>query len=531
MDEETLHWADKTAERMIKRWPNDKQIIVTGTSISGEPHLGSANDMIRGDAIRKAVEEQGKKAELVWIADDIDPYRNVPKGFPDELKNYLGVPVAMIPDPWKCHKNFATHFEERILDQLKMVGVSLKVLFGLEMYKNGMYNDSIKTAMAKRKEIAAVLNKYREEPLEEDWQPISMICEKCGKMITTKILSYNSKTDTAEYECSTDETKVSKTAMIRGCGYRGKASILNGRAKLTWRIEWAARWAFLKATCEPFGKEHAASGGSWDTGKEIVRLFGREPPEPVIYEHFQVEGGKMSKSKGNVITVPIMLEIMRPQELKFWMYFGKISKAREINFAQMPIQVAEEFDKAERIYFGEKSGNDKEDINYKRAYELSVLEMPKRVAQAPFTFCAAIVQTSKGREIEVLKKTGHLPADLAASEKKEIEARLDNCRNWLEQYAPEEYKVKLLEGIPKAAIDTKTKELFNVIADKLEKGVSGEELQTFIYNGAKDQGLDIKKTFTAAYQLILGKERGPRLGHFLVSLDKEFAVNRLRLKR
>jgi len=239
----------------------------------------------------------------------------------------------------------------------------------------------------------------------------------------------------------------------------------------------------------------------------------------------------MSKSKGNVITVPIMLEIMRPQELKFWMYFGKISKAREISFAQMPIQVAEEFDKAERIYFGEKSGNDKEDINYKRAYELSVLEMPKRVAQAPFTFCAAVVQTSKGREIEVLTKTGHLPADLAASEKKQIETRLENCRNWLAQYASEDYKVQLLDKIPDIDIDAKTKELFSAAADKLEKGVSGEELQNFIYNNAKTSNLDIKKTFAAAYQLILGKERGPKLGHFLVSLDKEFIVNRLRLKK
>jgi lysyl-tRNA synthetase class 1 len=486
--------------------------------------------MIRGDAIRKAVLDKKKPAELVWIADDIDPYRSVPKGFPEELKNYLGVPVAMIPDPWKCHKNFALHFEEMIMQQLKMVGVSPKVMPGLEMYQKGAYNDSIKTTMEKRKEIVAILNKYREEPLEVNWQPINIICEKCGKMVTTKILSYDSKTFTVEYECSTEEAKVSKTATVRGCGYRGKASILNGRAKLTWRVEWAARWAFLKATCEPFGKEHAASGGSWDTGMEIVKLFGREPPVPVIYEHFQVEGGKMSKSKGNVITVPILLELMRPQELKFWMYFGKISKARDINFVQMPIQVAEEFDKAERIYFGEKSGNDREDSNYKRAYELSAMEVFKRVVQAPYTFCVDIVQTSKGREIEVLEKTGHLPADLTASERKEIEARLENCRNWLRQYAPEEYKIKLLEKVPNIAIDAKTKELFALTADKLEKGASGEELQNFIYNSAKQNNLDIKKTFAIAYQLILGRDKGPRLGHFLVSLDRKFAVERLRLK-
>jgi lysyl-tRNA synthetase class 1 len=224
-----------------------------------------------------------------------------------------------------------------------------------------------------------------------------------------------------------------------------------------------------------------------------------------------------------------MLEVMRPQELKFWMYFGKISKAREINFAQMPIQIAEEYDKAERIYFGEKSGNDKEDANYKRAYELSTIEKPRRAVQAPYTFCAAIVQTSKGREIEVLKKTSHLPKDLTAGEKKQVDARLENCRNWLAQYAPDEYRVTILEDLPKISVDAKTRELFAATADKLEGGAPGEELQTFIYNTAKEKDLDVKRTFSIAYQLILGKERGPRLGPFLVSLDKEFVVNRLRM--
>jgi lysyl-tRNA synthetase class 1 len=335
----------------------------------------------------------------------------------------------------------------------------------------------------------------------------------------------------AEYECSVKDIVLRKKSTVKGCGYRGKTSVLDGRAKLVWRIEWAARWAFLKATCEPFGKEHAASGGSWDTGKDIVKLFGRESPIPVVYEHFQVEGGKMSKSKGNVITVPIMLEIMRPQELRFWMYFGKIGKAREINFSQIAIQVAEEFDKAERIYFGEKSGNDREDVNYKRAYELSVIDMPKRAVQAPYTFCSAIVQTSKGREIEVLQKTGHLPSDLTAGEKKQVEARLANCRNWVEQYAPENYRVGLLETMPKIDIDAKTRLLLEKTAAKIGQGVKGEELQNFVYNSAKEDGLDIKKTFSVVYQLILGKDTGPRLGPFLLSLNKEFVTNRLLIKK
>ncbi len=528
MDEDTF-WADKYAEEMLKKWPAEKQVIVTGTSISGEPHLGSANDMIRGDAIRKAVEDKGGKAELIWIADDIDPYRSIPAGFPEELRKYLGWPVAFIPDVWGCHKNFANHFEEMLLNHLKEVGVKPTVLLGVEMYRKGMYNEAIKIAMEKRRGIAAILNKYRETPLGDDWWPINIICEKCGKVVTTQIISYDPKTATVDYICSPEETVLHKKSTVTGCGHKSKTSVLNGKSKLTWRVEWACRWWFLKANCEPFGKEHAASGGSWDTGKEIEKeIYGRDPPVPVVYEHFQVEGSKMSKSKGNVITVPIMLEIMRPQELKFWMYFGKIKKAREINFAQMPIQVSEEFDKAERIYFGEKSGNDKDDANYKRAYEMSVIKMPKRAVQAPFTFCADVVQYSRGNEIEALKKTGHIPKDITPEERKQIEMRLENCRNWLKEYAPDQFKLEILKKMPDVIVNPAVGELFDSVASKLD--LPGEELQQLIYSKAKEKGIPLQEVFSSAYRLFLGKDTGPRLGPFLASLDKEFAAKRLRMQ-
>lgn len=526
---EKVHWADHIAKQLLQNGKM-KQVIVTGTSLSGEPHIGNANDMIRGDAIRKAVVDAGGKAELAWIADDMDPYRSVPAGFPAELKKYLGHPVGNIPDPWKCHKNFALHFEEMLLGQLKELGVKPKAFFGVEMYRKGMYNDSIKTAMKKRNEIIAILNRFREKPLEENWQPINIICENCGKMVTTKMTRYDHKTAIAEYACSPEEVVLHKEHRINGCGHKGKISVLNGNAKLTWRVEWAARWAFLKATCEPFGKEHAAAGGSYDTGKEIVKLFGGEPPLPVVYEFFQMAGAKMSKSKGNVVTVPIMLEVLRPQEIKFWMYYGKISKARNIDLSEMPIHITEEFDKAERIYFGEKTDNPKEDENYKRAYELASLGVPKQLVQAPYTFCSAIVQVAKGRETETLQKTGHLPKDLTAVERREVEARLQNCRKWLANYAPEQYRVQILEKMPKIELGKELKDLFSDVAEKLGGGANGDELQQFFYDEAKRKGIQPPEAFAAAYQLLLGKERGPRLGPFLVSLEKGFVVKRLKLK-
>jgi lysyl-tRNA synthetase class 1 len=524
-----MHWADSLAEEILKNGLK-KQVVCTGTSLSGEPHLGSANDVIRGDAICKALAAKGADAKLIWIADDMDPYRSVPAGFPEQLNDYLGFPVAHIPDPWGCHKNFVYHFEEMFLGQLKKLDIEPDVHLGVDMYHSGFYDPAKIIAMEKKAEIIAILNKYREIPLTSFWWPIDVICEKCGRISTTSIKSYDPVKKEVEYVCTSGSVTLHKKNIVNGCGHHGKVSILGKNTKITWRVEWACRWQLLGVTCEPFGKEHAASGGSWDTGKELVKLFDWQPPVPVIYEFFQVEGGKMSKSKGNVITVPIMLEIMRPEELKFWMYYGKISKARELSLDMMPVHVAEEFDKAERIYLGERTDNEKDDANYSRSYELAVTKKPKRIAQVPYTFASALVQISKGREIEALKKTGHIPSDVTKEEVKRIEARLQNAANWINDYAPDEYRMKLLDKMPEEKLDAQTKELFAAAAGKIEKGIGGEELQQFIYNTAKERKMEIKKVFGSAYGLFLGRETGPRLGPFLVSLDKDFAMKRLTQK-
>jgi lysyl-tRNA synthetase class 1 len=527
---EAKHWTDQIASEMLKN-KQKKQVIGTGTSLSGEPHLGSANDVIRGDAIRKAVEKAGGKAELIWIGDDLDPFRSVPAGFPEKLKDYLGYSVALIPDLFGCkHKNFAHHFETKLLEQLDSLGVKPTAYFGIEMYKTGMYNDSIITAMKKRKEIAAILNKYRKDKLKEDWYPINVICPKCGKIPTTIITSYDENKQTVKYECSTEEVIVHKKNTVKGCGHRAEASILNGNTKLTWRVEWPARWSFLKVTCEPFGKEHAAAGGSWDTTKDIVKLFGWNRPVPVRYEFFQVSGGKMSKSKGNVITVPILLEIMRPEEIKFWMYFGKIGKAREISLDQFSLHVAEEFDKAERIYFGEKTEDERDALNYKISYDLAVPKKAKRLIQVPYSTAAYVLQMVSGRERENFIQTGVIPKDITSEEWKSVGSRLENVRNWLKDYAPEEFKVKILENKPKIGVSEDLKFFYEDMAKQISKGISGGKLQEYIYNEAKERKLDRGKVFKTAYRLFLGKERGPRLGPFLVSLDREFVVNRLKLK-
>lgn len=526
MENEYEFWPDQIAKELVKKWKVKKQVITTGTSMSGEPHIGSANDVVRGNAIWLALRKMKVSAELVWISDDMDPFRSVPQDMPKELENYLGVPVCFIPDFWGCHSNFAEHFEEKFIQQLKTLLVEPKILKGIEMYKKGMYNSVIKLAMKKRKQIAQVLNKYRIKPLPEEWYPLDVICEKCGKISNTKIIKYDEKKAMAEYECVEEATLLKKKYEVNGCGYKGKTSVLDGKVKLAWRVEWPARWVFLKTTCEPFGKEHAAAGGSWDTGKEIVKLLGWKPPYPVVYEHFLVNGQKMSKSLGNVITVPDMLKYMKPEHLRYWMFQGRLTIGKNINLKQMVPSLWDEFDRAERIYFNlETTGNKRKDHNFKRAYELAIVKPSLSPVHIPFEVMVEIVKILPERnqlEFAVKKLIEFKRIKEADKEVKvEVGERLEFVKRWCKDFLKLEKKAKIEIGNrEKAAIE----ELIKVIEVENE----GEEIQKKIFEIARKFEIKAGEFFKLIYRIILNSEKGPRLGPYIIESGKEEIIKKLR---
>ncbi|MCS7123436.1 MAG: lysine--tRNA ligase [Candidatus Aenigmarchaeota archaeon] len=511
--ESYLFWPFKVAKEIIKEFPNvKKHIIATGTSISGEPHIGNSNDVIRGHFIEIALKDLGTDAELVWISDDLDPLRSVPKGLPNELIEYLGIPVCNIPDIFGCHKSFTSHYEDIFLEQLEKVFVKPKVFLGMEMYKNGLYNESIRIAMEKRSEIIKILNKYRKEPLDETWYPIDVICKNCGKISTTRILSYDKENFRVKYVCEKTKKVLHKKYEIEGCGYEDEVSIFNGTTKLTWRVEWPARWAFLKVTCEPFGKEHAASGGSWDTAKEIVKIFNWEPPFPIVYEHFLVNGEKMSKSKGNVITVDDVLNFILPEHLRYWMAQGKLTIAKDIRLSTLVPRVFDEFDFAERVYFGlETSGNKKKDNNFKSAYKLAVVNVKaKKTFNVSFFKIVEIIENFGEEFLE--KKLRELKFDF---DEERLKERVRLIKNWMEKY----YKKK-----EDFVVSTNYKPFIEELIEAIN---SEEELEKRIFEIAKKSG-DVKEFFKTIYRILLNKESGPRLSNYIKEVGKEKVLEKLK---
>ncbi len=519
MQEEHGHWADEAAQGLLKR--GGKQVIETGTSISGIPHIGNASDVIRADAMRKVLSEKKADVELLWVADDSDPFRKVPRGM-ESLKDFLGYPVKDIPDPYGCHKNFVDHFVSKFVEELSSFGVKPTIYSGTELYRSGALYEEIKIALDRSEQIAGILNKFRTEPLPADYIPWTPICEKCGRISTAK--AYKREGDLVYYVCKT--TKVSG-GEAEGCGHEGVSDVRKGLGKMPWRVEWAARWHHFKVSCEPLGKEHAAAGGSFWTSIEVSRdVFGWEPPMPVIYEFFTLNGEKISSSRGNVITLEEWAKICEPEVLKFLMY-KRLNKQRDINLLTIPVLV-DEYDEAERFFFEPAEGANEDALKAARSYFLSQTGEPKYL-QVPFTLCTTLSQIvpdlGMDRIGKKLASLGYKGFDLGR-----LERRLVCSKNWIETRGPENLRFRLLSdeesGKEYDLLSEKQREALKKLVGMINSDIAPEAFHKTIYETARGTDLKPDQLFLAIYKVLTGKERGPKAASFILSLDKDYAEKR-----
>jgi len=517
-----FHWADEVAGELEGR--GKKHVVETGTSISGVPHVGNASDVIRGDAVRKALAERNIDVELIWIADDGDPFRKVPRGM-ESLQDFLGFPVYDIPDPYKCHKNFVDHFAKPFISDLEKFGVRPRVYSGIELYRTGSLLGEIKTAFKQRSKIREILNQFRKTPLSEDYLPWSPVCHKCGRISTAKPLSWDNG-NLISYECSGVDAETQSEALkeVNGCGHKGISDITKGEGKLPWRVEWAARWHYFKVTCEPFGKEHATVGGSYDTSKLISKkVFDWEPPYPVIYEFFTLNGEKISSSKGNVITLSDWLEICEPEVLKFFMY-KRLQKQRDIKLDMVPNMV-DEYDIGERIFFNLEQESAESEDKFKRMYEFSQVEKPE-LLQVPYTLCSMLAQIPNvdlNRVVKQLESTGHQKFSM-----EKLKQRIAVAGNWVAKYGPEHLKFTLLENPSEVLndINAQQSEGLCTLVDELDKQWTPEAFHKLIYQTARGIGIEPNSLFEAIYLSLIKKRKGPKAAALILSLDKDFVKKR-----
>lgn len=532
-----VFWADELADEVVERYGKDREVVVKcAASPSGGKHIGNINDILRGYFIKQSLVEMGVKARHVHTSDDRDPLRKIPERMPDregrwkvlteaelrELNKYVGIPYVHVPDPFGCCKSWAEHFNSVWLDGVRMLGVEVEDYSNDALYREGRFAPPMRTILSDIPCAREVISRYQMNT-PGDYIPFNPICESCGR-ITAKAVSVDLDAWTADYVC--ESKALAGEFEVPGCGHRGTASLDNG--KLPWRFEWPAQWQIFDVKMEPFGKDHYE--GSWPSGQEISKtILHRQPPVYTVYEFFLVNSAKMSTRHGNVYITQDMVDIMEPEA---FLYFYSLNPMKQKNLEVKNINfLVDNFDRFERVYYGEVEAADPEEKALAdRVYPM--LKIPRRKIRIPYTF-AAMVSVSRNDEhiLRTLRKTGHLPSDATPEQEQDALIRVHKAGRWAHRYAPDEYNIEIKDALEVPAdITPEEKDALRELAGYVEARHTEEETQYEIFEVAKRRGIKPARLFKAAYTLLLGKPRGPKLGPFLLALDTEFVAKRLRLE-
>ena len=505
-----MHWADVTAEKLIEK--GEEHVLASAITPSGPIHVGNLREVITSDAVYRALKDKGAKAKFIFIADNFDPLRKVYPFLPKEYEKYVGMPLVNIPCPCGKHENYAEHFLQPFLETMAKLGINPEIYKAYEIYKNGLYKEEIKIALDKADEIKKIIEKISGRDLPPRWMPFNVKCEKCGRLYG-EIYEYDYPY--AYYKCK--------------CGHEGKIDLRTGGiGKFPWRVDWPARWKIFDVTFEAFGKDHAAAGSSWDTGKEIVKkIFNHHPPMPLVYEFIHLKGkGAMHGSTGVAVAANEAIKIMPAEVLRF--LFMKYEPYRHIEFDTgfELLDLVDEYDRYERIYFGmeEKIAGMKDE---KRVYELSQpygikAKMPIKIS---YRHLAVVSQIAKNFDevIEIIKRK----IDLGEYDKERLKERYEKIIYWLKNYAPEEIKFEIKEMLS-IKLSEEEEKFLKSLKKKFETiEWDAEKIHATIHETAKENEISAKKAFQCIYKIFIGKERGPRAGYFLQSLGREFVLKRI----
>ncbi|MCQ2595324.1 MAG: lysine--tRNA ligase [Treponemataceae bacterium] len=517
------HWADQMAEKIIaEKGDLDSYTCASGITPSGTVHIGNFREIITVDLVVRALRDRGKNVRFIYSWDDYDVFRKVPANMPDPeiLQNYLRYPITSVPDTTKRNENYARHHEVDIETQLPRVGIHPEFLYQSQRYQANRYAEGMKKALQNRELIKKCLNEYRDDEHKmkdsDVYWPTSIFCGKCSKD-TTEITGYDGEYGVS-YKCE--------------CGCEETVDIRKfGGIKLGWRVDWPMRWNEEKVVFEPGGKDHISPGGSYDTAKLVSKkIYDWNAPVTMRYDFVMLKGvpGKMSSSKGKVISLVDALEVYQPQVLRYIFAGTRPNTEFSISFDMDVLKIYEDYDKTERIVYGvDKAKNDDVLNKEKRIYMLSQMDgkIPETMPyQISFRMLTTLLQIYSGDVNKVIEYLG----DVKPEQEETLRQRAACAWYWITESAPDcapEFCFALVSDDTKAAIEGDyLKALVRVrdeVVPKLETFAVDKDLQQAMYDIATEMGLDAKTLFQTIYQALIGKNQGPRLANFMKIIGKD----------
>jgi lysyl-tRNA synthetase, class I len=525
------YWTDSIARQVLTTFPNeDIYTCAAGISPSGVVHFGNFRDVITSVAVALSLTRAGKKTRVIFSWDNFDRFRKVPAGIPESWSTHIGKPLTSVPDPFPCaHGSYAEHFQEDFERAMKDLGISLEYRNQTKEYQRGVYDGALVHALNHRTEIADILLSFMTEKAKgdkgvnpdeyrENYYPVSVYSRFSGKD-STKVLAFDGVSKLT-YRCI--ETGKEETIDI----------FTDHIVKLAWKIDWPMRWKHEGVVFEPGGHDHASPGGSYDTSTAVVeKVFSREAPVFAEYKFVGIQGlgAKMSGSKGNVISPAELLEIYEPVLLK-WLYFRK-APDQPFSLA-FDSDIFRQYDEFDRIC----SGSDALTALERRALDDARDAVVLRENPLPFRQAVGYGQIIQWDE----EKLTQLLAGLGIShDVQSIRSRLPRAKTWLETYNESEM-ITLFDSVHAAYAATLTEATRGHVM-LLRKFLSNTqasigEIETLVYDipksptASEDENKKLQREFFKhVYQLLIGKDTGPRLSTFLWAVPRDKVLSLLSL--
>ncbi len=565
-EEYPVHWLEEIVEKILER--NETPItLATGKTPSGYIHLGILREIIICDSLRRIFKSKGYKVRFFLFLDSFDAAKRFPpyidKSFQEK---HLGKPFSFIPCPFKdCNcKSWAYHFGNDLTSSFRNFGIKTQIIWTHELYNTKEMQEKIKMALENTAKIKKIIGKYILPTLDDvkkqyftemqkTWMPVMVICENCdkiqhrtkdGTIIPNRVTEYIKDEQQVSYKCN-------------ACGTTGKISIYSGRLKLNWRVDWPAKWSLYNTTCEPAGKDHSVKGGAYDTGLELCKeVYEYIGPVKVPYEWLRLGDRDMKTSKGIVFTPKKYLEIAKPEVFRTLILRTNPIKHIAFRIEELP-QYYDYYEKMEDTYFSQtkESGDYPENLKY--IYPLTQIdEIPrKKTVQISFKSLTFLTQIQNILSIEKLYQKAKNATQYEDFENfitiEQFEELINQTSKWInevkdiiESEKNEKIKKEILRKVNIFTIPEKVDgKILNDLNNTQKKGIfllreylneneliDPESLQNKIFTIAKEKlKIPPRKLFGAIYQVILGKNYGPRLGSFLTLLDKSWLINRFNI--
>ena len=513
--EKTSAWPFVEAKKMLRERKSfiekkGKIILQTGYGPSGLPHIGTFGEVARTSMIVNALKHlTDLPTEIITFSDDMDGLRKVPDNVPqkDLLEKNLHKPLTEVPDPFKKFNSFGEHNNQMLKNFLDNFNFKYNFKSSTDLYKSGFFNSTLQIILENYDGIMNIILPTLGKERQKTYSPFLPICPETGQVLEIPVKDIDKKNFKITFNNNGKELE---------------KSILDGNCKLQWKVDWAMRWYALDVDFEMYGKDLIESA---ILSSKIIKLMGKINPSGFAYELFLDEKGeKISKSKGNGITIDQWLEYASPESLSLYMYQNP-KRAKKL-YKEIVSKTVDEY-----LELLEKTKNQNElQLLMNPVWHVHNSNVPKEQMIMSFSMLLNLVETSNADNKDLLWK-------FVKKYKKDISEKdhpiFDKLVGYAIKYFNDVLKKNKIYKKPnsdeKIALEALIKKL-----DNCNDEMAPEDIQTLIYTTGKENGYskNLRDWFRLIYEVVFGDENGPRMGFFIsffgVNETKELIISKLK---